>query len=80
MYSNWKNSFTYYSLIGLQNVFSRCNNSLEIIPIFNWSSELSPGEIARLCFARIFFHKPQLTILDEATAPLPIDVEEVLYK
>jgi len=66
--------------LGLENVLKRCNTSLDHVPSFIWSSELSPGEVARLCFARVFFHKPVLTVLDEATAPLPLDVEEMLYE
>ena len=33
----------------------------------------------RVCFLRVFYHKPQFVLLDEATSALSIDVEDELY-
>jgi hypothetical protein len=41
----------------------RCGGGLDTSPAFNWSDELSPGELQRLCFARLFFHRPRIAIL-----------------
>lgn len=40
---------------------------------------LSPGEMQRVCFLRVFNHKPQYVFLDESTSALSLDVEEYLY-
>ena len=41
---------------------------------------LSPGEMQRLAFVRLFFHRPRLAFLDEATSALSTDVEDALYR
>ena len=43
------------------------------------SDVLSPGEVQRVCFLRVLYHRPQFAILDEATSALSTDVEAVLY-
>jgi len=48
---------------GLLHLFERCGGGLDSAPSFSWSDELSPGELQRLCFARLFFHRPQIAIL-----------------
>jgi len=45
----------------------------------NWEDLLSPGEMQRLSFARLFFHRPLLALLDEATSALDVAWEIRLY-
>ncbi|TRY90219.1 hypothetical protein DNTS_005825 [Danionella cerebrum] len=47
---------------------------------WNWYDVLSPGEIQRLCFARLFYLQPKFAVLDEATSALTEEVEDQLYK
>ena len=44
-----------------------------------WESVLSLGEQQRLGMARLFFRKPRLAILDEATNATSVDIEDRLY-
>ncbi|KAF9678865.1 hypothetical protein SADUNF_Sadunf07G0080700 [Salix dunnii] len=46
----------------------------------NWEDTLSLGEQQRLGMARLFFHKPKFSILDECTNATSVDVEEQLYR
>ncbi|XP_062848063.1 ATP-binding cassette sub-family D member 4 [Trichomycterus rosablanca] len=46
---------------------------------WNWYDALSPGEIQRLCFARLFYLQPKYAVLDEATSALTEEAEEQLY-
>uniref|UniRef100_A0A3B3DXR1 ATP-binding cassette, sub-family D (ALD), member 4 n=1 Tax=Oryzias melastigma TaxID=30732 RepID=A0A3B3DXR1_ORYME len=41
---------------------------------------LSPGEMQRLCFARLFYLQPQYAVLDEATSALTEEAEAQLYR
>ncbi|XP_045609331.1 LOW QUALITY PROTEIN: lysosomal cobalamin transporter ABCD4 [Procambarus clarkii] len=61
---------------GLVNRSGGLNND----PEWNWSDALSPGEMQRVCFLRLLYHRPQFAFLDEATSALSLDVEEQLYK
>ena len=40
---------------------------------------LSPGEMQRLSFVRLFYHQPPFAMLDEATSQVSVDMEERLY-
>ncbi|KAG0711629.1 ATP-binding cassette sub-family D member 4 [Chionoecetes opilio] len=62
----------------LQGLLSRTGD-LYTDPDWNWNDALSPGEMQRVCFLRVLFHRPQFAFLDEATSALSLDVEEQLY-
>lgn len=46
----------------------------------DWQHRLSLGELQRIAFARILLMKPDLILLDEATAALDEDTEAHLYR
>ncbi|XP_015910314.1 lysosomal cobalamin transporter ABCD4 [Parasteatoda tepidariorum] len=47
---------------------------------WNWYDVLSPGEMQRLSFVRLFCHRPKLAFLDEATSSIGLQLEEKLYR
>ncbi|TKS76398.1 ATP-binding cassette sub-family D member 4 PMP70-related protein [Collichthys lucidus] len=47
---------------------------------WNWYDVLSPGEMQRLCFARLFYLQPKYAVLDEATSALEEEAEAQLYR
>ncbi|XP_077797526.1 lysosomal cobalamin transporter ABCD4 isoform X7 [Macaca mulatta] len=47
---------------------------------WNWYDVLSPGEMQRLSFARLFYLQPKYAVLDEATSALTEEVENELYR
>ncbi|XP_078263012.1 lysosomal cobalamin transporter ABCD4 [Rhinoraja longicauda] len=46
---------------------------------WNWYDGLSPGEMQRLTFTRLFYHQPRFAVLDEATSALTEETEAELY-
>ncbi|XP_062572379.1 lysosomal cobalamin transporter ABCD4-like isoform X2 [Saccostrea cucullata] len=68
----------YMEITGLQKLTER-KLGLESYSSHDWYQELSPGEMQRLSFVRLFFHQPKFAVLDEATSQISIDLERVLY-
>ncbi|XP_061167666.1 lysosomal cobalamin transporter ABCD4-like isoform X2 [Saccostrea echinata] len=68
----------YMEITGLQKLTER-SMGLESYSSHDWYQELSPGEMQRLSFVRLFFHQPKFAVLDEATSQISIDLERVLY-
>uniref|UniRef100_A0A8C1VJZ0 ATP-binding cassette, sub-family D (ALD), member 4 n=1 Tax=Cyprinus carpio TaxID=7962 RepID=A0A8C1VJZ0_CYPCA len=68
----------YLELVGLSNLLSRIGG-LDTKVDWNWYV-LSPGEMQRLCFARLFYLQPKYAVLDEATSALTEEAEGQLYK
>lgn len=46
----------------------------------DWQHKLSPGELQRIAFARIFLAKPKVVLLDEASSALDEQTEAKLYR
>ncbi|KAK7504347.1 hypothetical protein BaRGS_00004651, partial [Batillaria attramentaria] len=69
----------YLSLVGLTELMDRIGG-LDSDVDLNWYDELSPGEMQRLSFVRLFFHNPPFAILDEATSQVSQDMEATLYQ
>merc|ERR1719491_30554 len=51
----------------------------ELDDVRDWSKDFSPGQMQRLAFARLFFHRPSFVILDECTNGINPEVEHSLY-
>ncbi|XP_070179767.1 lysosomal cobalamin transporter ABCD4-like isoform X2 [Littorina saxatilis] len=68
----------YLSLVGLDQLLERLGG-LDVDLDWNWYDELSPGEMQRLSFVRLFFHKPRFAMLDEATSQVSQEMESLLY-
>merc|ERR1712062_174884 len=45
----------------------------------DWQKDLSPGQKQKLAFARLFYHRPSIVVLDECTNGVSPDVEHDLY-
>ncbi|XP_051738492.1 ATP-binding cassette sub-family D member 4 isoform X1 [Ctenopharyngodon idella] len=69
----------YLELVGLSNLLTRIGG-LDTQVNWNWDDVLSPGEMQRLCFARLFYLQPTYAVLDEATSALTEEAEGQLYK
>jgi ATP-binding cassette subfamily D (ALD) long-chain fatty acid import protein len=46
----------------------------------HWSELLSGGEMQRLGFARLFYHRPAFAVMDEATSAIDIPLESKLLR
>ncbi|XP_024897828.1 ATP-binding cassette sub-family D member 4 isoform X3 [Pteropus alecto] len=69
----------FLKLAGLSNLVAR-TEGLDQQVDWNWYDVLSPGEMQRLSFARLFYLQPKYAVLDEATSALTEEVESELYR
>ncbi|KAI9142216.1 ABC transporter transmembrane region 2-domain-containing protein [Paraphysoderma sedebokerense] len=66
------------SSVGLHNLLDELTD-LDLELPYEYYSSLSPGELQKLSFARLFFHRPVFAVLDESTSSLDIGTESALY-
>ncbi|XP_037072354.1 LOW QUALITY PROTEIN: lysosomal cobalamin transporter ABCD4-like [Pollicipes pollicipes] len=69
----------YLELVQLSSLADRCGG-LDSEVNKNWYDMLSPGEMQRLFFVRLFHHRPVFVFMDEATSAVSPDMEEILYQ
>ncbi|KAI4893349.1 hypothetical protein NFI96_024138 [Prochilodus magdalenae] len=69
----------YLELAGVSSLLNRTGGLDEKVD-WNWYDVLSPGEMQRLCFARLFYLQPKFAVLDEATSALTEEAEGQLYR
>ncbi|XP_038193312.1 lysosomal cobalamin transporter ABCD4 [Arvicola amphibius] len=69
----------FLELAGLSSLVAR-TGGLDQQVDWNWYDVLSPGEMQRLSFARLFYLQPKYAVLDEATSALTEEVESELYR
>jgi ATP-binding cassette subfamily D (ALD) protein 4 len=70
--------FEALSLAGLVYLIKRLGG-IDGSTINNWYDAVSPGEMQKIGFARLFYHQPQYAVLDEATSSLSEEDEMSLY-
>ncbi|XP_021346591.1 ATP-binding cassette sub-family D member 4-like isoform X1 [Mizuhopecten yessoensis] len=71
--------FQYLEYVGLKDIIDRVID-LDRDMDWNWYDELSPGEMQRLSFVRLFYHQPKFAVLDEATSQIGLVAEEKMYE
>ncbi|XP_077592917.1 lysosomal cobalamin transporter ABCD4 [Stigmatopora nigra] len=69
----------FLQLAGVSSLVER-TGGLDQSVDWNWYDVLSPGEMQRLSFARLFYLQPKYAILDEATSALTEEAETKLYR
>ncbi|XP_068198130.1 lysosomal cobalamin transporter ABCD4 isoform X2 [Antennarius striatus] len=69
----------FLELAGVSSLLRRTGGLDESVD-WNWYDVLSPGEMQRLCFARLFYLQPKYAVLDEATSALTEEAEAQLYR
>ncbi|XP_049626496.1 lysosomal cobalamin transporter ABCD4 isoform X1 [Suncus etruscus] len=69
----------FLELAGLSSLVAR-TEGLDQPVDWNWYDVLSPGEMQRLSFARLFYLQPKYAVLDEATSALTEEAEGELYR
>ncbi|XP_069772185.1 lysosomal cobalamin transporter ABCD4 isoform X2 [Narcine bancroftii] len=68
----------FLEMTGLKSLLKKTKSLDERID-WNWCDALSPGEMQRLSFTRLFYHQPKFAVLDEATSALTEETEAELY-
>uniref|UniRef100_A0A8D0AWN4 ATP-binding cassette, sub-family D (ALD), member 4 n=1 Tax=Sander lucioperca TaxID=283035 RepID=A0A8D0AWN4_SANLU len=69
----------FLELAGVSSLLKRTGGLDEKVD-WSWYDVLSPGEMQRLCFARLFYLQPKYAVLDEATSALTEEAEAQLYR
>ncbi|XP_054876089.1 ATP-binding cassette sub-family D member 4 isoform X4 [Poeciliopsis prolifica] len=69
----------FLELAGVSSLLKRAGG-LDVKVDWNWYDVLSPGEMQRLSFARLFYLQPKYAVLDEATSALTEEAEAQLYR
>uniref|UniRef100_A0A3Q3MGL8 ATP-binding cassette, sub-family D (ALD), member 4 n=1 Tax=Mastacembelus armatus TaxID=205130 RepID=A0A3Q3MGL8_9TELE len=69
----------FLELAGVSSLLKRTGGLDEKVD-WNWYDVLSPGEMQRLSFARLFYLQPKYAVLDEATSALAEEAEAQLYR
>ncbi|XP_029705808.1 lysosomal cobalamin transporter ABCD4 isoform X1 [Takifugu rubripes] len=69
----------FLELAGVSSLLRRTGGLDEEVD-WNWYDVLSPGEMQRLSFARLFYLQPKYAFLDEATSALTEEAEAQLYR
>ncbi|XP_076024120.1 lysosomal cobalamin transporter ABCD4 [Genypterus blacodes] len=69
----------FLELAGVSSLLKRTGGLDEKVD-WNWYDVLSPGEMQRLSFARLFYLQPKYAVLDEATSALTEEAEAQLYR
>uniref|UniRef100_A0A8C9TMI9 ATP-binding cassette, sub-family D (ALD), member 4 n=1 Tax=Scleropages formosus TaxID=113540 RepID=A0A8C9TMI9_SCLFO len=75
----WTCAFLTVTVVLQSNLLKRTGGLDEKVD-WNWYDVLSPGEMQRLCFARLFYLQPKYAVLDEATSALTEEAEGQLYR
>nr|XP_033808404.1 ATP-binding cassette sub-family D member 4 isoform X1 [Geotrypetes seraphini] len=69
----------FLELAGLSSLLAR-SGGLDQKVEWNWYDVLSPGEMQRLSFTRLFYLQPKYAVLDEVTSALTEEAENELYR
>uniref|UniRef100_A0A671UYU6 ATP-binding cassette, sub-family D (ALD), member 4 n=1 Tax=Sparus aurata TaxID=8175 RepID=A0A671UYU6_SPAAU len=69
-----------YPESGIRSSILKRTGGLDERVDWNWYDVLSPGEMQRLSFARLFYLQPKYAVLDEATSALTEEAEAQLYR